>query len=544
MNLARDHSSPITMTPILFQRLSLVLFSLLAVFILVTFKQYGISNDEQVQHVYGQLLLNFYSTGFADQAAFTYKNLYLYGGLFDLIAAILEKILPLWVWDIRHLLSALFGFAGIVAVYKITNELAGLRAAFLAVFLLTITGAWAGAMFTHTKDVSFAACMVWALYYTLLISKHLPRIPLALSFKLGIAVGMALGLRIGGAFAVIYLLLMVFFAGLLKVKNFKLILSFYWQSFLGLLPAGVVAFCLMAIFWPWSVMGTDHILIAVKSFSHFAFDMNTIVNGQFINIGDVPRTYLFQYLGIRLPEIFLLGLLSLLVVLAIRVKQLVLVQCLPEITIAIALLTPLIFVILDRPALYNGVRHFTFVIPTLAIVAGVGLSKMFDMLVSYQKWRICFAAVCALLSMSTIFTLSALHPYQYLYYNHFAGKNFKQAQHHWEADYWSSSLIDATKILEQYVDTDAISKNKGLVYSVAVCAEAFQGQAYLDDRFKITEDWVTADFFMSSTNMNCDKVLQGEVIGIVERLGAPLAVVKDRRTLIGEARRPRAAPRD
>lgn len=532
------------MTPILFQRLSLVLFSLLAVFILVTFKQYGISNDEQVQHVYGQLLLNFYSTGFADQAAFTYKNLYLYGGLFDLIAAILEKILPLWVWDIRHLLSALFGFAGIVAVYKITNELAGLRAAFLAAFLLTITGAWAGAMFTHTKDVSFAACMVWALYYMLLISKHLPRIPLELSFKLGIAVGMALGLRIGGAFAVIYLLLMVFFAGLLKVKNFKLILSFYWQSFLGLLPAGVVAFCLMAIFWPWSVMGADHILIAVKSFSHFAFDMNTIVNGQFINIGDVPRTYLFQYLGIRLPEIFLLGLLSLLVVLAIRVKQLLLVQCLPEITIAIALLTPLIFVILDRPALYNGVRHFTFVIPTLAIVAGIGLSKTFDMLVSYQKWRICFAAVCALLSMNTIFTLSALHPYQYLYYNHFAGENFKQAQHHWEADYWSSSLIDATKILEHYVDKEAISKNKGLVYSVAVCAEAFQGQAYLDDRFKITEDWVTADFFMSSTNMNCDKVLQGEVIGIVERLGAPLAVVKDRRTLIGEARRPRAAPRD
>jgi hypothetical protein len=249
-------------------------------------------------------------------------------------------------------------------------------------------------------------------------------------------------------------------------------------------------------------------------------------------------------LGIRLPEVFLLGLLSLLVVLVIRFKQLVLVQCLPEITIAIALLTPLFFVILDRPALYNGVRHFTFVIPTLAIVAGVGLSKMIDFLAGYQKWRVCFVAVCVLLSMNTIFTLCALHPYQYLYYNHFAGENFKQAQRKWEADYWSSSLIEATKILEQHVDAEAIPKNNGLAYSVAVCAEAFQGQAYLDERFKITENWVTADFFMSSTNMNCDKVLQGEVIGIVERLGAPLAVVKDRRALIGEARRPRAAPRD
>jgi hypothetical protein len=42
--------------------------------------------------------------------------------------------------------------------------------------------------------------------------------------------------------------------------------------------------------------------------------------------------------------------------------------------------------------------------------------------------------------------------------------------------------------------------------------------------------------------MNCDQVLQGEIVGKVERLGATLAVVKDRRKLIGEDRRPKAAP--
>lgn len=535
------------MTSTVFQRLSLALFSLLAVFIAVTFKQYGISNDEQVQHVYGQLLLKFYSSGFADHAAFTYKNLYLYGGLFDLIAALLEKTLPLWVWDIRHLLSALFGLAGIVAVHKITNELAGARAAFLAAFLLAITGAWSGAMFTHTKDVSFAACMVWALYYTLLISKNLPRIPLALSLKLGVAVGLALGLRIGGAFAVIYLLLMVFVAGLLTIGGGKEKFAFYGRSFIGLLPAGALALSLMAVFWPWSVMGFDHILIAAKSFSHFAFDMNTIVNGQFVSIGDVPRTYLFQYLCIRLPEIFLLGLISFLVVFSLKLKQAFIREnILPEITIGIALLTPLVFVLIDSPALYNGVRHFTFVIPTLAIVAGIGLSKLFDVLAAYHKWRIGFLAVCTLLSVNTIFTLYALHPYQYLYYNHFAAADFKQAQHKWESDYWSSSLIDATKMLEQYVDaeTSKMPKTSTAPYNVAVCAEAFQGQAYLDKRFNITENWVTADFFISSTNMNCDKVLQGDLIGVIERLGATLAVVKDRRNLTGDARLPRAAPRD
>ncbi|MDO9280991.1 MAG: glycosyltransferase family 39 protein [Methylotenera sp.] len=534
------------MTLNLYKKLSYALFSVLVIFILLTFKQYGISNDEQVQHVYGQLLLKLYSSGFTDQSAFMYKNLYLYGGFFDLIAAFLEKILPLWVWDIRHLLSAAFGLAGMIAVYKSTRELSGERAALFAVLLLTITGAWTGAMFTHTKDVSFGACMAWALYYMIIISRHLPHIPLKLALKFGAAVGFALGLRIGGAFAVIYIILLVVIAGWLNARTLKNKLDYYWQSALSLLPAGAIAFSLMAIFWPWAVMGSDHILIAAKSFSHFSFDMNTMVDGEFVSIGDVPRSYLFNYLSIRLPEIFLLGLLSVALMLIIKTKGLKLANSLPEISVAIALLTPLLFVLFDRPALYNGVRHFTFILPVLAITAGIGLSKAFDMLTSYKKLRLGFIAFCILLTSNTIYTLYALHPYQYLYYNHFAGENFKKAIHHWEGDYWSSSLIDATKLLKNYIDAEQmiLPNNRNKVYSVAVCAEAFQGSAYLDKRFNITEDWVTADFYMSSTNMNCDKVLKGKVIGMVERLGTPLAIVKDRRNLTGEDRRPHAAPRD
>ena len=493
-----------------FKKLSYVLFAALVVFILLTFKQYGISNDEQVQHVYGQLLLKFYSSGFTDQSAFIYKNLYLYGGFFDLIAASLEKILPIWVWDIRHLLSAGFGLAGIVAVYKIARELAGERAAFLAALLLTLTGAWAGAMFTHTKDISFGACMAWALYYTLLISKHLPRVPLNLSVKLGIAVGCALGLRIGGAFAVIYLLLLVLIAGLLHAKKIKPRLIFYWQSAWGLLPAGLVAFALMALFWPWGVMGADHILIAAKSFSHFAFNMDTIVNGQWVSIGDISRFYLFEYLAIRLPEVFLIGLLAASLISLSRLKNVqssyraYLSHKLPEITLAIAILFPIAFVLYDRPALYNGVRHFTFIIPPLAVAAGISLSKAWQVLHGHKKWQTVYAVVCAMLALNTAYLLFALSPYEYIYYNHLAGKNIKQAEHQWEGDYWSSSLIDASKMLENYLTAEQAhwpSDHQGPYY-VAVCAEAFQGRAYLDHRFNVTENWVRADFSISSTNRN------------------------------------------
>ncbi|MFZ9642565.1 MAG: glycosyltransferase family 39 protein [Candidatus Methylopumilus sp.] len=540
------------MTSNLYKRLSYALFGALSIFILLTFKQYGISNDEQVQHVYGQLLLKFYSSGFVDQSAFSYKNLYLYGGFFDLIAASLEKILPIWVWDIRHFISALFGLAGIVAVYKITEKLAGERAAFLAALLLTLTGAWSGAMFTHTKDVSFGACMTWALYYTSCIANQLDRIPRKLSIKLGIAIGCALGLRIGGAFAVIYLLLLVLIASLIQAPSIKEKLRFYGLAFVGLLPAGLVAFVLMALFWPWAMMGADHILIAAKSFSHFAFDMNTIVDGTFVNIGKVSRSYLLEYLAIRLPEVFLIGILSAIIVLLISMPSKIkpgagfLKGKLPEISLAIAILFPLVFVLYDRPALYNGVRHFTFIIPPLAVLAGIGLSKAYDYLSAYPKWRWGFILLSSALALNTSYIMFELRPYEYVYYNHFAGKNLQQAEHHWEADYWSSSLIDASKMLENYLDAEQKhwpSEHQG-PYFVAVCAEAFQGRAYLDQRFNVTENWIRADFFISSTHMNCDKVLNGNIIGTVARLGAPLAVVKDRRNLTGEDRLPHAAPQN
>jgi hypothetical protein len=527
-----------------FKKLTYALFLALAVFILITFKQYGISNDENVQHVYGQLLLKFYGSGFVDQSAFAYKNLYLYGGFFDLVAASLERLVPMWVWDIRHLLSAFFGFFGVIAVYKITKQLAGDKAAFLAVLLLCITGAWTGAMFTHTKDVTFGACMAWAMYYTLMISQQLPRIPLGLSIKLGVAIGLALGLRIGGAFAVIYLCLILLAATIFKNNSIRRMLRYAQQCILGLMPAGLVALGLMVMFWPWVVMGPDHLLIAAKSFSHFAFNMETIVNGEFVSIGDVPRTYLLSYLLIRLPELFLLGILCAIVFSFLKFKQFWANKDLGVLSVVIAVLFPLVFVMLDRPALYNGVRHFTFVIPALAVVAGIGLSKALDALSKHTLLQKGLSLLIVFLALMTGYTLYQLKPYEYIYYNHFAGENFKQAEHNWESDYWSSSLIDATKILEQYVDAE--QKNLQLhqpPYLVAVCAEAFQGDAYLSDRFLISENWTKADFFISSTNMNCDQVLQGKLVGKVERLGATLAVVKDRRQLVGKERRPKAAPR-
>jgi hypothetical protein len=122
----------------------------------------------------------------------------------------------------------------------------------------------------------------------------------------------------------------------------------------------------------------------------------------------------------------------------------------------------------------------------------------------------------------------------------------QQAEHDWESDYWSSNIIESSKILTDYINNEEarLAKKPDEPYYVAVCAESFQGQVYLDKRFVVTRDWVRADFYISATTMNNDAMLNGKTIGTIERLGAKIAVVKDRRDLIGEERRPHQAKPD
>lgn len=520
-----------------FQFASYFLLALLSLFIAMTFTHYGLSNDEPVQHEYGRLLLDFYRSGFVDQHAFHYVNLYLYGGLFDLIAAILEKIVPINVWDLRHLLSALFGLAGVVATYKIAVEIAGQRAGFFAILLLGLTGAWTGAIFTHTKDIPFATCMAWALYYTVLASERFPKIPLGIAIKLGIAIGCALGLRVGGGFAVVYLFLTLIYASLRTDYQLKTCLIFFEKGFLYLLPIAIVAFIFMAIFWPWGVMSPSHPFEAIRAFSHFSFNMTTLMNGEVINIGEVPRFYLLEYLGVRLPEAFLIGLFSFAMYGLVHLKM-PLSLFNPEkyvgyVAVVIAVLFPITFVLLTKPALYNGIRHFTFILPPLAVIAALGIEKFLFRLSKFKWFSSVFIGIFIGLSVISLNQLIQLHPYEYVAYNAFGGTT-DTLNKNWETDYWSSGMRETALMLNKM----ALPK-RATPYLVAACTDSEQGGAYLDKRFVVTRNWTMADFFMATTQSDCDQAMQGRVIGEVKRLGLTLTVLKDRRHLEGEDRIPR-----
>lgn len=511
----------------------------LIIWVALTFRQHGISNDEYVQHTYGQMLLDWYQSGFKDQDAFHYRNLYLYGGLFDIIAAALDPYIPIMIWDIRHLLSALFGLLGFYGVSRFAHLLGGERLALLAMTLLFLTVSWSGTMFTHTKDVPFATCMLWALYATALVVRDMENVSGKAIVLLGFAVGGALGLRVGGAFAVIYLVLLVLARVLLDHRAERTpIWSRLLRMVVVLLPAAVLAFVFMAMCWPWSVIEPDNLLEAAKSFSHFDFNMQTIANGVVYNISEVPRSYLFQYLAVKLPEAALLGIFSLPVLWLARRPALRLADQSTRMvmyTLLMGILFPLVFVMDDRPALYNGVRHFTFLLPLLAIFSAWTIVAVWQAIAqSHLHARVAYqalwAGVIGGLMLVTLVDIVQLHPYQYARLNRLAGDQ-TQAQFKWEGDYWSSALRAAT---DQLTEMPLPARDKP--YWVAACVDTPQIEPYLDGRFSVTRRWEEADFFLSTTNMHCHEVMKGKLIGGVQRQGMWLAVIKDRRQLQGADR--------
>jgi len=376
--------------PVSWDELSRVALALLALVVLLTFQDYGISTDEEVQNIYGHKLLEFYASGMVDHGAFQFKDLYLYGGLFDVISALLAQWSPVGEYETRHLLCGLLGVVGVAGAWRLARLLGGPRAGFLALLLMASSAAYFGAMFNNTKDVPFAAGMIWGLYGCTRIILQLPRPRWTTVLKLGLVVGLALGIRVGGLMVVgclgagiaVWLVIAATTGGWRTAGPAALGIA--WR----LLPAIPVCYGLMALFWPWAALSPLNPIRALEEFSRFPIHIPTVVDGQVVWSTDPPPLYLPIYLGVKLSEPVLFGLALALLLLgswlvsgaawrAWREQRAELVRLVTKWlpVVLLALVPVLIFMVL-RPTIYNGMRHFMFLVPALVVIAAVAWDRL------------------------------------------------------------------------------------------------------------------------------------------------------------------------
>jgi len=115
-------------------------------------------------------------------------------------------------------------------------------------------------------------------------------------------------------------------------------------------------------------------------------------------------------------------------------------------------LLPMLFVIIRRPTLYNGWRHFYFLYGPILVLAAYGLKRIWAAL-GKPRTRVLRRAGAALLALCMAVTGAQMvlaHPNEYTYYNILlSGKNIPA---YMELDYWNVSVLQTLRSLLAQLD--------------------------------------------------------------------------------------------
>jgi hypothetical protein len=164
-----------------------------------------------------------------------------------------------------------------------------------------------------------------------------------------------------------------------------------------------------------------------------------------------------------------------------------------------AAVVPVLAFIIMRPTVYNGMRHFLFVVPPLVIIAAIGWERV--LVAATTRWRISVLAIGAVLGGLMFWQLARmidLHPYEYVAYNRVAG-GVVGAAGRFELDYWDTSLGEASRRLGARL----AKMHPASPPTVFVCGNRLSAAAFLPKYVRLTYKVEEADYFISIDPSTC-----------------------------------------
>jgi hypothetical protein len=511
----------------------LAIFVLAAVALIasLTFRDYGLGWDDYTHAEYADLLLRMYGSGFKDTGALSFANLYMYGGGFDMAAALLHKVISLELFETRRLLGAVVGVIGLAVTWRLGRRVGGPLAGLVALLLLALCPTFYGHMFMNPKDAPFAVAMVILMLGLVRLAEEYPQPSPQTVLIVGLGAGLSIGSRVLGGLALIYVLVgfMPLFLEEIHTHSAREAAHRLLHVVYVLFPGLILGYLVMGLIWPWSIMQPGNPLQAVTYFSHF-FEKpwKEMFDGALVSVPDMPWSYLPTLFALQLPEV-LLGLLTAGVVGTFmslsrsdvpgRRKTILLM-------LTLAATLPLLIAMLKRPALYNGIRHFIFVIPPMTVLAGTAFARGMTWLKENRRsWQPAAMAVFSFGLLLPLGEMIRLHPYQYTHFNHIAG-TVREADDLYMLDYWGLALKQASDGLREELNERQEVPPRGRKWKVAVCGPQRPAQVALGPDFTIGWDSHAADFAMTLGEFYC-KGLTAPVLVEIKRDDVVFARVYD-----------------
>ena len=522
---------------------TLVLLGLAVALVGFTAGSYGYNVDEWFQANHAAALFEWYRDAFSHGRVSEFHAevdaMKHYGGGFELLAEVASRISPGDPTGTRHLLTAWTGVLGGVAVYGLGCVISCRAAGFTAVLLLLLTPSFTGHFVSNPKDVPFATAMTFALLAICRSLPQLPRLPARQILLTGLAIGLAASVRVGGLISLLYFCLALAWSlgDGLRTRRAELL-----RDLLGLVGAGLgvlaVAWIVMLVFWPWAL--AEPLLRPVQALGYFQdivdqqqVDFTVLFEGARTRLSELPRYFTLKSLLLTMPEFALLAPLLLVApLLALRHAKLdwPSARAMTWVLCASAIALPLAMTASDGLIQYDGIRHFLFVLPPIAVCFAAGLVATLRSDISARFKAGLFAATIAL-ALVTAIDSWRLRPYEYVYYNRSVAGGLRSAAQSYETDYLGLSFREGFSWLVDNYPTEP-----GRSIRVAGCpgfhvnledAAAHAGRAGAG--FRPVRPKRNPQLALAFTRSQCNQRYRGRVLGTIGRDGVPLLYILELR---------------
>ncbi|HET9914141.1 MAG TPA: hypothetical protein VFQ13_19765 [Anaerolineales bacterium] len=490
------------------------IFILLAINILVglfVFRDYGSSWDEPLFYDYGDALGYAYSPrewfsgdfdvsrsyGSSGDDHKTRGPAYLFVAREPVYLLQAIGLDPASAW---HLVNFLFFQLGVYFLYRLAARWMRSSAALTAAALFSWQPLLWGHAFINPKDAPFlvfflaSVCLGFEMVNRLTDESKTNKQKVVSLVFAAVFLGITTSIRVLGPLAG-SLVLIYFLAAVLPNEKLRGARG-PWLFFL---IYGVVAILVMFITWPFLWENPiPHFIKVFLLMSDNPTDLSVLFGGQVYRAGELPRRYLPFMLVTTLTEpvwfLFFFGT----VVGYIRLVRQKLTNHIVSVTLVLLWFFILIaYVLLRKPAMYDGLRHFLFILPPVFIFIGFAFEFVIDSAILI--WL--RAGLVAVLLLPGIAGILQLHPYEYTYYNSFVGGT-SQVFRQYETDYWLTCYKEAVENLNQVSDQPI---------NLYIHREAYIAAYYADENINVHDlrgalaEVKPGDYVLVNTRTNEDR---------------------------------------
>lgn len=501
-----------------------VVLAVLLVTLVAISRYFGSTWDEGFHQHYGTLVFNFFASGFTDLSALSYSNLYLYGGLHDVLCVVVEKIFVYWpVYAVRHAVNAAVGWIGLVYAARLAKLVAGSPASYITIALLLLSPTYLGHMMNNPKDIPFASMYVMAIFYIARYLKNGLRSTKDLT-KIIVSIALAMNIRAGGIILLSYLLLWVGCYYLWQAWARRSVKPFMQCKFFFLVVGvPIITIPLATVFWPWAAYAPyARVFEALERMSHFKEAGDLMFEGQRVSSHSLPWSYAPLLLGVTTPLIVHVGILAGLARMLFKRPDPIVV------CILFSAVFPVVYVIAVKAVLYDSIRHLLFIYPPLVVFASLGILEVVKKIQSlvYNGRSVVVPTIAVLAALILCAHPFIFHlrnfPNQTVYFNQLIG-GVRGAVGRFELDYWGNCQFQAL----QWIMQQARQTRKRVTVSSNNAHIAAMAPINTSRWIKFTGTTWDADYFIHHYRFLFESDLDTKgVIHQVTADGVPLCIVK------------------